>query len=326
MNMPNGHPAPQSQVSSIDLPGGIRILKWLILTWIYLVVLAVSRWVSIPLFFVLLMIFLAAIIFSVYAYTEDQEREKRPIDKLRGHNLFFRYGEEVERTSIALPVKQEWTIEDIASYISRFESALSANIEQRLYPDKPQTVDDHTVWYEATLEPFLRVAGPERQNAKSFIKLTLRMHRGHQVSHFIHVSLAGASAIAHFYVLARGRYAWHDVFDFILMAPLTFVFWTLRWLLNDFSVVTYLGRGPIENSFDGIDADALFTASSKIISEGIARFLKEEGFTDEAAGVVVNKFENSQNINISNRGRLRVGDIVNKVSQAAARHVPGLGN
>lgn len=324
--MPNNHSSNHAtstpRLTSFDLPSGLRIIKWLFLAWLYLSIASTCLWISYRLFIVFLIIFASVIIFSTYAYSEDQNREKRSHDKLRGHNLFFRYGDEVDRTAINLPVKQEWTVEEIASYVSRFETAVAKNLEHRLLPDKAQATDAHTVWFEVAIEPFLRVESPARQSVKSFLKLTLKTSRGHQVSHFAHVSLVGRLVVVHFYFMARGRYAWHDTFDFILISPLTWIFWTIRWLLNEFSVIAYLGRRPIENSFDAIDVDAVFSTAITIITEEIGRFLKEEGFTAEAASLVINRIKNLQNVNISNQGKLKVGNIVNKLSNV----VPGLGN
>jgi hypothetical protein len=309
----------------MEIPKLPRILKWLVLLGIYFVVLnfcassallpltlsgLFSRQDTLASLISGLASFLVCIIpfvvigglmaVVVLAYRKDKSREQLSSDDFKNDNLLYRYGYKINQTTLSIPVKTEWTDEEIYKFSVSMRQKISTQIQSRFESFGVEVVNPVTIKDKNM-----------QQDSRDFLKIIFRSRRGSQVSHFIYYAVAGKYVVIHYLTYVRGKYWWHDIVDFVITGPLHIWFWGVDWLQNQYSIITAISK-HVNNSYDLLDLETFFEASYFVLLDETRNFLKEEGLlSEELNQIIVNNINNSQNITVSHSKGLSFENIAN---------------
>lgn len=241
----------------------------------------------------------------VLAFRRDKEREHTPSDDFKNDNLLFRYGYQINRISLSIPVQPEWSDYEISGFVDALRQRTASQIQTR--------------FSSAGVEVINTVQIRDKQmtsDNKLFLKIVFRSKRGSQVSHFIHYAIAGKYVVIHYLSRIRGKYRWHDVVDFVITGPLSMWFWGWDWIQNQYSIISAISN-IVSNSYDHIDLKTYFEASYLVLLDETRAFLKEKGLlTDEINQVINYNITNSQNISVSRSQGVNLGNIANAAQSA----------
>ena len=247
--------------------------------------------------------FLAAV-----AYTYDQQRERQGMDDFRGGWLFFRYGEEVNSTSFAIPVDVEWSAEQTATFASELREDLATGLRRRMPGDSVVVIGS------------LPITDLETREEKTFLRMTIRSRFGSLLTHFVHYATFGRTITAHYFTYLRGTHTDWDTVKFILASPWSIWFWAIPWLLNRYSIIARISR-PRASSFDDIDLRTMATLTGHILYTETAKLLEQAGFLTEEIEQILQY--NVQNIQITGSSKVNLQGVTQSaVAQPRLRSVP----
>jgi hypothetical protein len=277
----------------------LRRLKWPLIFLFYDILI---YWKPIP-----AVIVLAALMLAAYqAYQVDLGREHAASDDFRGDGLFYRYGWKATYGVWPVPVKPEWSTQQIEAFVVSLRRKLADRIHLRL-PDESVQV----------LEP-VTIEDKQRGIRKEFVRTLARTKIGSMVTHFIYVDSFGRSLTLRYDSFVRGVYTWFDLAKFIAQSPLTIWFWIVPWSRNAHSIVSRLSNFS-DNSFDGIDVATIFTMTHHLVLEEISLLLEEEGvLTPELRQMIMQQITNVQNFSVTGSSGVMIGP----VSQANSTPAP----
>lgn len=320
----------------MEIPRLTRILKWLFLIGIYFVVTnfcassallplafagGFSRRDTLASFISGLASFLTCVTpfvvigglmaLVVWAYRKDKIREQVSMDDFKDDNLLFRYGYEINQTTLSIAVKPEWSDKEINEFVVSMRQRIATQILNRFASSKLEVIN-----------PVHIKDKNMQQDGRDFLKIIFRSIRGSQVSHFIYYAIAGKYVVVHYFTRVRGKYRWHDMVDFVITGPLHIWFWGIDWLQNQYSIIAAISR-YLNNSYDLIDLETFFEASYLVLLDETRNFLKEEGLlSEELNQIIVNNINNSQNISVSHATGFSFGNIASNVQNVAKSVLP----
>lgn len=242
----------------------------------------------------------------VWAYNQDKEREQNTSDDFKDDNLLYRYGYSINQDTLSIPLKPEWSDQEIDTFSDEMRNRIAAKIKERFSSVNVEVIN-----------PVVIKDKDMQQDSRKFLKVSFRSKRDSQVSHFINYGLAGKYVVIHYLSRVRGKYRWHDVVDFVILGPITVWFWGMNWWQNQYSIISAMSK-IVNNSYDLLDLKTFFSSSYLVLLDETRNFLKEKGLlTDEINQTIVNNINNSQNVNISGSQNVKLGGVVNAVQTAA---------
>jgi hypothetical protein len=257
----------------------VHRFKWIFIGLFYMALFATLQYRA----FVLLVPFF---ILSALAYVFDKEREAQSMDDFSGGWLFFRYGEEVDRTALTIPVKPEWGIAETQASAEALRMTLAQRIASRLPEDSVQVLGNVVVTDRGTGEQ------------KEFLRVRVCSRFGSMLTHFVHYAAFGRTITAHYFTYIRGTHNDWAMVKFVLASPFTIWFWGVPWLLNRYSVIADISWFRA-SSFDGIDLQTMYSLTNLVVYEETSKLLEEAGLlTEEIRQAIYNITYNKQNISV----------------------------
>jgi hypothetical protein len=288
----------------IDLITSLRIaieiarrLKWFAIAVFYAAGFGVleARFIL-----VLLPFFLGAAL----AYSADRMREVAGKDDFRGGFLFYRYGEEITRLALSIPVKEEWDAAETERFAQSLQAELARRAAARLPAEAVQVTGDCGITDRSSGE------------RKSFLRVLVRSRFGSMLTQFAHYASFGRTITAHYFSFIRGTHSDLSVVSFVLQSPFTIWFWGLPWLLNRYSIVAEISKFR-KSSFDAIDLQTMYTLIHRVVLEETLQILDAAGLlTEEIKQIIhyhIQNNNNVQNISVSAPGTT-IGAISQTVS------------
>ncbi|HEY0558061.1 MAG TPA: hypothetical protein VGG20_27675 [Thermoanaerobaculia bacterium] len=262
----------------------LRRLKWVFVVWFYWLIFWALGGKA-------LLILIPCFALSAGAYLGDKTRESRSMDDFSGGRLFFRYGEQVDFTSLPIPINHNWSFGETQGYAQKLRLALARKISDRLPENLVQVLGEVVVTDQTTGEK------------KEFLRVCVRSRFGSLLTHFVHCADFGQTITAHFLTYIRGTYSDWDVAKFMLLSPFTLWFWGISWLLNRYSIISHLSVYRA-SSYDGIDLRTMFCLTNKVVYEEAESLLTEAGLITEQIRAVIqnsiyNNFGTGQQVNNS---------------------------
>jgi hypothetical protein len=250
-----------------------------------------------------LMFFLILMVPAIFAYLKDKEREAQGMDNFTGTRLFFRYGDEVHHISFSIPVSTDWSLEETDRFAGRLREDLSRRVSSRI----PTTLA------QADL---LTIADEQTRETKDFLRILVRSRFGSLLAHFVHYASYGQTITAHYFTFIRGIQTDWAVVRFVIESPFTIWFWGIPWLLNKNSIIADISRFR-SSSFDGIDILTMYNLTQYVLLCETQAALEEAGLlTEEIKQIILNQFNNTQNINAAGSFGASFGNIGQNVNQS----------
>jgi hypothetical protein len=247
----------------------------------------------------------------IWIFNKDKKRELNPSDDFKKENLLYRYGYEINHTTLSIPVRTDWTEQQIDKFISVMRQRIAQQITSRFSAIGVQVTN-----------PVNIKDRDKPSDSRSFLKIVFRSARGSQVSHFIYYAPMGKYVVIHYIALVRGKYRWHDVADFAISGPVSIWLWLLDWIQNQYSIIASISKF-IGNSYDLLDLKSYFESSYLVLMDETRTFLKEVGLlTEEINSVIIQNINNSQNINVTNSKNTNLSGLVNTVQDVVQNIIP----
>lgn len=265
-------------------------LKWLLILALYTMIL---EWE--PIWGTIILGGLIAAGFI--AYQKDIERESAANDDFSGGGLFYRYGKEVASFSWSIPVPAESSSDGIEAFADSLRRKLADKLRLRLPSDAVQV-----------LEP-VSIRNSTNGAIKHFIRVFSRSLIGSTIVYFFHLAPFGRTLTLRLNSFVRGSHTQLDVIKFAAAAPITIWAWGLRWLLNQFSILSHISRFAID-SYDDMDVDTIFTSTYFLAMDETRNLLEEEGLlTEELKQTIFQTITNNQNVSVTNASGIHIGAV-----------------
>ena len=212
---------------------------------------------------------------AILAYRADKEREALGLDDFRDDWLFFRYGQQIDYTTIHIPVKAQWGFKE--TRISA--DTLSASLGQRIIARLPLE----------SVQVMVRKAIADLQTGeqKEFIRISVRSMFGSSVTMFVHYAAFGQTITAHHFTFRRGTYGFWDLAKFVLASPFTIWFWGIPWLRNQHSIISRISDFR-SSSFEVIDLQTMYGVAHRVVYEETADALQQVGLLTEEIKQIIN--------------------------------------
>lgn len=236
---------------------------------------------------------LGAIGFTIYFFLEDKKRISNQEERFRGLNLFFRYGSEIDRDVLPIPIKDEWSSEDSA----KFGDSIIYKIQDvflSTFGETPLNGKHHVA--------IIGVADSSRLNdIRGFLRISFTGSRGAIISRFVTYQILGKNLVLSKLTYKLGIIQWYDMAFYFLVSPITILFWVYSWIKQEYSVYSAMAS-TISNSFEIFDIDAYFYSSGEIIANVIIEELKENDlYTPEFGNIITQVFNDNSTV-INNSG------------------------
>jgi len=274
-------------------------LKWLLILALYT---AILEWEPVWGTIVLGVLIAAGFL----AYQKDIEREQAANDDFSGGGLFYRYGHEKASFSWPIPVPAESNSDGIEAFADSLRRKLADKLRQRL-PSEAVHV----------LEP-VSIRNSTNGASKQFVRIFSRSPIGSTIVHFFHLAPFGRTLTLRLNSFVRGSHTQLDVLKFAAAAPITIWAWGLRWLMNQFSILSHISRFAID-SYDDMDVDTIFTSTYFLAMDETRNLLEEEGLlTEELKQTIFQTITNNQSVSVTNASGVHIG----AVSQTAPAPAP----
>jgi hypothetical protein len=231
----------------------------------------------------------------------DNFREESPSDDFTGSNLFYRYGLEVQSSTITIgldKLQSGKTPSDIATALNTF---LFTEISNQ-FANRPK--DRFNIAFKEIADR--KLAKDKRRFIKSFIST----QRGSQINHFILILIVGKQLIVHEYYYLKGKTKLIFSILFFALAPLHFWTWFQLWIFRNFSLINHLKQSYNNSSYELIDLETILRSMKFLTASSIKHFVVKEGLLTDELGLVINQsISNSQNIAIHNSTNVNVSNI-----------------
>ena len=294
--------------SAASLAYYAAILCWLLggLTFTFLLLAAESSFwfFSFALAALPVGVTMAILIATYIAYNRDMFRERGGADHFRGTGLFYRYGNEIHSSTIQIPVRAEWNVEETAAFADRLRELTVDRLRLRL-PEQASLATEEIV-------------DTEVRQGKRFVKIITSTGRGSRLVHFLHYDSFGNSIVAHFFTYVRGTWSDFDLFEFVATSPVTFWFWGIPWLRNRFSIILAMSHLD-DRSYDAIELQTRYDTIAFLLLDETRRVLADEGvLTQEVERAIVATITAVQNISVTGSSNVTLGAISQAASAPAA--------
>lgn len=233
---------------------------------------------------------------TIYLYFEDKKRISSGDERFRGSNLFFRYGLELERRTMPIQVKNEWSAEDSAK--------LGDSMMYRIQDDFFSSFGENPLNGKQVVS-IIGVTDSNRiSDSRGFLKISFTGSRGAIISRFLTYQILGKNLVITKLVYLLGIVQWYDMLFYFLISPLTFPFWIFRWLKNEYSIPSVMAA-DVDNSFEVFDLSAYFVSSGEVVAQAIIHELRENDlYTPELGNSILQILGdfsvNNYNINNTN--------------------------
>jgi hypothetical protein len=290
----------------MGLEGMIDLIRatWRIWRWPF--ALCIYFAVSIGTFGLGFFLLIGVFVLSYLALAEDRRREAAGNDDFRANGLFYRYGRQISYKSLSIPVQRERASEEAVRMATELRDGIAERAAHRLPGIAevlcPLAIKDRDV---------------PNDGGKDMVRVRSYSRRGSLLIHFLHYAPLGQSVTAHHFIFLRGTHRPFDEFQFIFFSPFSIWIWGLPWLQNRFSILSHLSM-EVANSFDEIDLQTLFEATTYVLSDATAAILQENGLlTEELQQVIVNNHYNTQRLDLRQASNFRLGAITNLATPAA---------
>jgi len=221
---------------------------------------------------------LGVIAVTIFLYFEDKKRIAGGDERFRGSNLFFRYGEELERKVIAIQVKEEWGPEDSAKF--------GDSIMYRIQDDFLSSFGSNPLHGQHVVSIVGVTDSNRPSDSRGFLKIAFTGSRGAIISRFLTYQILGKNLVVSKVVYLLGIVQWYDMLFYFLVSPLTILFWIFRWLRNEYSIVSVMSN-TVDNSFEVFDLSAYFVSSGQVVANAINNELQANGLYTEELGKMV---------------------------------------
>lgn len=270
-----------------------RFLRWPITIFFYFSM-------SLGTFGIALVYILGVMVLAYFAIGEDRRREVAGNDDFRGSGLFYRYGRQVAHSSFSIPLQRQWGSDDAARMAVELRNGIAGRVALRL-PKAAEVLSPHVI----------KDRDAPNEGGKELVRVRSTSHRGSRLIHFLHYAPVEQSVTAHHFIFVRGTHRPSDEFSFAFFSPFSIWLWGLPWLQNRFSILSHLSM-TVANSFDEIDLQTLFEATTHVIAEATESVLEANGLMTEALHqVIVNNNYNNQRLDLRNASGIRMGAVTN---------------
>jgi hypothetical protein len=254
----------------------------------------------------------AILIFAIFAYERDKQREALGLDDFSNDWLFFRYGEMIDYSTLTIPVKDNWGFKETEVSAQTLRTTLAERIAERMPFENLQIMARKLITD--------RHSGEQ----KEFTRILIQSKYGSSVTVFIHYAAFGQTITAHHFTHRRGTYDTWAVVRFVLSSPFTIWFWGLGWLVNKDSILARISEFR-SSSFDGIDLHTMHAVAHRVIYGETRALLKEADLLNEELTQQIN----NQIINFSGsvqgtflNGSVVGGSVHQTMNQGASRLLP----
>jgi hypothetical protein len=245
--------------------------------------------------------YLLNVLFSIVCLLIDYFREESPTDDFTGSNLFYRYGLEVQSSTITIgldKLQPGKTPSDIASALNNF---LFTEIKSQ-FANRPK--ERFNISFKEISDR--KIPKDKRRFIKSFIST----QRGSQINHFILILIVGMQLIVHEYYYLKGKTKLVFSVLFFVLAPCHFWTWFQLWVFRNFSLINHLKKSYNNSSYELIDLETILRSMKFLTSSSIKRFIVKENLLTDELGLVINQIiSNSQNISIHNSNNVNLSNI-----------------
>jgi hypothetical protein len=211
-----------------------------------------------------------------------------PKELFRNDNLFLvNYGLCLRNDIYSLPFNEKMSDTEIDMFIKEANLYIKNEISE-IYGEN--TSSHRIVDLQAT-------ELNSHKETRSFLKMVYSGRRGATASNFIFFNKVGKSVSMYLYTYTVGIAQWWDIAYFILVSPLTILFWISRWRRGEYNIRTSIAQG-IENSFEEQDIKSYIVSSNERILYSLKDFLKSKGLlTEEMLSIITNNITNINNGN-----------------------------
>lgn len=268
--------------------------------WVFIIFFYFAAFVTLKLWFVVLIFVFFA--FSSLVYFEDKGRESRGEDYFRGDWLFYRYGNEVDRSVLSIPGKPSWSADEAQVFVQALQASLARRTVERLPADLVQ------------VSPALEVADQASGERKQFLRVQVRSRFGSLLTHFIHYASFGNTITAHYFTFLRGTHSDWDIVKFVLESPFTCWFWAIPWLMNRHSIVASISKYR-DSSFDAIDLETMYALTHLVVYQGTGAVLQEAGLLTE---------EVRQVLQMNFLGKMKIGGQKLRIDNSPGAQIRGV--
>lgn len=231
----------------------------------------------------------------------DNFREASPSDDFTGSNLFYRYGLEVQNSTITIgldKLQSGKTPSDIATALNTF---LFNEISNQ-FANRPK--DRFNIVFKEIADRKLP------KDKRRFIKTFISTQRGSQINHFLLILIVGKQLIVHEYYFLKGKTKLVFSILFFALAPLHFWTWFQLWIFRNFSLINHLKQSYNNSSYELLDLETILRSMKFLTSSSIKHFAIKEGLLTDELGLVINQsISNSQNISIHNSNNVSLSNI-----------------
>lgn len=242
---------------------------------------------------------------SVYLFYQDKQIIESGNERFHGDNLFFRYGRQLGKDFLPLPIKNEWGNEESAK--------LGDEIMYSVHDHFISNFGDNPLNGKQLVNIISVTDSDLPSDSRGFVKISFTGRRGAIFSRFVTYNLVGNKLVLSKFVYLLGIVQWYDKFFFFIFSPFTLPFWIRSWIKKEYSIYSSIAGG-IDNSFEIFDINAYLSASSNLISDSIIEELEKNDLLSSEQKMVIyqtlNDYSTRTN-NFSFGGIQFNGDIAN---------------
>lgn len=249
----------------------------------------------------LLATYLLNVLASIICFLIDNYREQSPTDDFTGGNLFYRYGLDVESSTVTIGLDKLQSGKSAADISNALSNFLYSEIAGQ-FANRPK--DRFNISYKEIADRKLL------KDKRRFIQSFITTQRGSQINHFILILIVGKQIIVHEYYYLKGKSKLAYSILFFALAPLHFWTWFQLWIFRNFSLINHLKQSYNSSSYELIDLETIIRSMKFLTSSSIKHFVIKEGLQTDEFNLVINQsISNSQNININNSNSVSVSNI-----------------
>jgi len=245
-----------------------------------------------------LALFVLVVVSGICYLIEDDLRE-REVESFYDRRLFFRYGVIVKRDVVPIGTKDGTTEEQIAELINRLYLGLFEKLDSKFSKDS------------SYFRKIIRVVDSNKKfDDRYFIKVIFGTLRGSALTIMINSKKIGNQLIVTSLSFIRFTPKWYQGLLFVTTAPFHYWFWIYHWVFGKFSIMSFIGQGINNNSFDIMDIEGYLKSATFTLLTCIEDFAKENDlFTEELKQMIIQQISNTQNINIAKSRGVKIGNI-----------------
>ena len=248
-------------------------------------------------------LFILIMAFTYYAYVTEVGKITTGDEYFKDDNIFFRYGKRERAYVFPIRVKDSWSVDESRNFAD--------GLIQRLIEDFKNLLSDNPMGGKHVVAVVGVFDQDRPKMGRGFLKSSFTGTNGAIITNMVTYQLVGKTVALHHETYTLGIGKWYDILYFVMVSPITILFWIYPYFKNVYSLRCQINR-EVENSFEQYDLDSFYCASIEVVTETLKNYLKEHQLYFETIERSINNFiTNMTTNNIYNYGGQNTNTINN---------------